>query len=78
MTQAQISRVVTVPVNAPSAASAAEAVRLHLTRTGRPFLHVDAATTATCPRPDSEVALTVTRPAGPRSTFLVLVTVARR
>ena len=39
---APATRTVRVPVNAPSAATAAEAVRLHLTREGRRFLSVTA------------------------------------
>jgi len=69
------TRTVRVPVNAPSAATAAEAVRLHLTREGRRFLSVTASPRAGADRPDPEVAIVVTRPAGRRSTFTVFVEV---
>lgn len=71
----QSTRIVRVPVNAPNAASATEAVRLHLSREGRRFLSVTASPRAGADRPDPEVAIVVTRPAGRRSTFTVFVEV---
>lgn len=72
------TRTVRVPVNAPSAASAAEAVRDYLTREGRPFLSVEASSRAGASKPDSEAAIVVTKPAGSRITFIVFVTVPGR
>jgi len=62
-----------IPVNAPNADSAEVALRRELTKRGIAFSSIvveDSPVTL----PDNKVALTVTFPSGPISTFICIVT----
>ena len=62
-----------IPVNAPTASTAVIALRREMTKRGIAFAGI---TVEDSPEvlPDSMVALTVTNPTGPRSTFICIVT----
>jgi len=62
-----------IPVNAPDPRSAEVALRREMAKRGIAFTSM-AVESAPEALPDSAVALTVTRPTGPRSTFVCIVT----
>ena len=64
-----------VTCNAPSAAAAVMACRDYATRQGMNVTDVTASLRAGADKPDDRVSVVVTSPAGPRSTYLVFITV---
>ena len=65
---------VRVPVNAPSAVTAEAAVEMQLRKDKRDYTKVHAELRAGANKPDDQVAIVVTKPAGLRSTYIVFVT----
>jgi hypothetical protein len=63
-----------VPVNAPNHKVAEAALVEELTKRNIRFASVRTLTKYTQPKPDSEVALTVTKPVGRISTYIIVVT----